>query len=139
MKTLWLILLVVLLGFAPLVSVFGAAPSPLDVPGSSAVSVQETRREKWIQGIVKDREEDLLVIVDRVNETKESRVKLTARTRYFMGGREVTADEVTIGAPVAVITRQGADQGLEAMEVRVIRAVVGGASLEPLTSARVVS
>jgi hypothetical protein len=124
MKTIAIISL--LFGLAmPALNHGPAAPS-LAVNGSTFWSSHEARQEEGlIRGIVKERKEDWLVVVDRIDESKENRVQLTGRTKYLKDGREITADEVPLGAPVAVRTRQDAERKLEALEVRVIRALVG--------------
>jgi hypothetical protein len=124
MKTF--VIIPLLFGLAmPALNQVPAAPS-LAANASVLWSSHEARQEEGlVRGIVKERKEDWLVVVDRVDESKENRVQLTGRTKYLKDGREITADEVPLGAPVAVRTRQDAERKLEALEVRVIRTILG--------------
>lgn len=81
--------------------------------------------EELIRGIVKERTEEELVVTEATDETKEDRVRLTKRTKYYKeDGEEGNATDVIIGAQVTVQVRHQPDVKAEAIEVRVLRSKV---------------
>jgi hypothetical protein len=104
-----------------------AAPSlvPIQPQSQSQPLVQlEEPDEKLIKGIVKDRTDNRLVITDALDETRETRITLTSRTKYFKDDREARAEDITVGARVHVKIGLESDEKLEALEVTVIKSQV---------------
>jgi uncharacterized protein (DUF952 family) len=86
---------------------------------------EASESQELIKGIVKERSEAVLIVIDAHDETKETRFELGKNTKYFKDGQEVKIDQVIVGSFIEVKARRGSDGNYEASEVTVIRAVLG--------------
>jgi hypothetical protein len=103
-----------------------ALPSGNVTGGSVAGSaIQAGEEEELIHGIVKERTEEELVVTDPTDETQQSRVRLTKRTKYYKeNGEEGDATDVVVGGQVTVKMRNQLEGKPEALEVKVLRSKV---------------
>lgn len=96
------------------------------VGGAAGSAIQAGEQvEELIRGIVKERTEEELVVTDPTDETQQSRVRLTKRTKYYKeNGEEGDATDVIVGAQVTVKVRNQPEGKPEALEVKVLRSKV---------------
>jgi hypothetical protein len=94
------------------------ASAPLTEP-SGALHAEQGKDVELIRGIVKAVTEKELTVGDVVDETKETKFRLTAETKYFKDGKEAKLGDVTAGANVAVKATKAAEGRLDAVEVEI--------------------
>ena len=95
-----------------------AASATITEP-NGALFAEQGKDVELIRGIVKAVTEKELTVGDVVDETKETKFRLTGETKYFKDGKKAKVGDVTAGANVAVKASRDAEGRLDAVEVEI--------------------
>jgi hypothetical protein len=96
-------------------------PAVIATPGATpAILVQEEDEAKMISGIVKERTEKELILRDNLDAERETKFRLTEKTKYVKGGQPATAEDVAVGSRVVVKAKALFLGRYEAVEVTLL-------------------